>query len=174
MTTTQQPLPQYLYHGSLFEQKELMPGFKRSGKIVKWDQTESNVYLYATGVEDTAIELGFASAIEKIFDVTHFRCQGNRIEIETSAPITKAALANVVVYLYKIAYKEDDNWKKNDNKNNGMTTEYKTHKDIYAIERCEKVDITKWLQRFKIFVKRKNFPQSVALESLETNHSFSW
>jgi len=52
-----------LFHGSGFDQSELMPGFYRSGNLVKWDETESNMFLYTTTEREVAIGQGFASTV---------------------------------------------------------------------------------------------------------------
>lgn len=166
--------PEVLYHGSLFEQEELMPGFRRTGKITRWDNTESNVFLYTTSDKDTAIELGFASAIEKLYNVTRFRSQGGTLLIEVDKPLIQEQLDKVVVYLYTIPYRKDHNWIKNDNAANGMTTEYKTRDDVHDIDSCVKVNIKEWLKNFKVVFTKQNKAGSVALEVLETQQKYSW
>lgn len=166
-------LPKLLYHGSLYEQTELKPGFRHTGKVVSWDKTESNMFLYATSIKDTAIELGFASAIEKLFDVEHFRSQGSVISIESDKPLTLEALSKVTVYLYTIRCLDKDGWLKNDNKHNGLTTEYKTDRTIMAIDSLIKVDITEWLKNYTVEVRKKNQSKSVALEA-HTEKRYSW
>ena len=165
--------PKLLYHGSLFQQTELMPGYKRTGKITSWDKTESNQFLYATSVKDTAIELGFASAIEKMFDVEHFRCHGGEIHITTDKPVGLADLCNVTVYLYTIRNLDKDSWLKNDNQHNGLTTEYKTDRTIMAIDSCVEVDIAQWIKSYKVFVRKTNQSKEVALEA-HSESRYSW
>ena len=41
-------LPSKLYHGTGFNDLVLKPGYEHTGKEIKWDETESNRYLYAT------------------------------------------------------------------------------------------------------------------------------
>lgn len=166
-------LPDLLYHGSLYHQTELKPGFKHTGKVVSWDKTESNMFLYVTSDKDTAIELGFASAIEKMFNVTHFRSVGNVISVETDQPITLKALAAVTVYLYTIRGLDKDGWLKNDNKNNGLTTEYKTDRTITVINSCVKVDLVDWLKTRTIEVRKPRQTKGVALEA-RTDKLYSW
>jgi hypothetical protein len=167
-------LPNILYHGSRFKQNELQPGYNHSRQLVKWDQTENNTFLYATSVRDTAIELGFASSLEKLFDVTYFKVEGKEILIECASELKLKDLAIVPVYLYKIECKDADGWKKNDNEHNGITTEYKTHNCIRAILLCERVDITQWLKGYRVIVRRGAGEAGAALESLEPVKRFSW
>lgn len=166
-------LPKLLYHGSLYQQTELKPGFRHTGKVVSWDKTESNMFLYVTSDKDTAIELGFASAIEKMFNVTHFRSVGNTLSIETDQPITLQSLAEVTVYLYAIRGLDKDGWLKNDNKNNGITTEYKTDRTIMAIDSCVIVDIADWLKTRTIELRKPRQTKGVALEA-HTEKRYSW
>ena len=73
--------PSVLYHGSLYKQNELMPGFKRSGKLVQWDGIENNTYLYATTDQLEAISLGLGSALEKELDSRRFATFDNNIVV---------------------------------------------------------------------------------------------
>lgn len=174
MSNTNEELPVFLYHGSRYKQPELMPGFNRSGKVVKWDETESNAFLYATSVKDTAIELGFASSVEKLLDVTKFRTEGKELIIETDTTVTFEKLCEIPVYLYKIRFEPKDGWKKNNNQNNGITTEFKTTQTIHAIEYCELVDIREWLKQYNVILKRSKFDKGIALESISSLSRFSW
>lgn len=167
-------LPGILYHGSRFKQNELQPGYNHSRKLVKWDQTENNTFLYATSVKDTAIELGFASSLEKLFDVTYFKVEGKEILIECTSELKLKDLAIVPVYLYKIDCKDSDGWKKNNNEHNGIATEYKTHNCVRSILLCEKVDIALWLKSYRVVVRRGAGETGAALESLEPVKRFSW
>jgi hypothetical protein len=167
-------LPPLLFHGSRFKQNELQPGFNHTRKIVQWDKTESNVFLYATSVRETAIELGFASSLEKIFEIDLFRVQGKEILIECNAELSMRDLATVPVYLYQLKCKEEDGWVKNDNETNGITTEYKTQRRITEIDLCEKVNIAEWLKQYKVSVRRTKHSPAIALESLMSTAPYSW
>lgn len=137
-----------LYHGSGYKQTELMPGFKRSGVLVEWDQTESNKYLYATTDMDTAIGQGFASAVEKLFKMNRFSEKGHEIliEIEGDKIPSLEELQSVNVYLYTIDVRSFDEWEKVNNAVNGLETEYKTQHTIKdGLHSVEKVDLKKWL-----------------------------
>jgi hypothetical protein len=120
MTTT--TLPPFLYHGSRFKQPELMPGFLRSGKLVRWDNTESNKFLYATTEKSLAIELGFASSIEKQFKIDRFEVEHGKMHIQTADYMTIKDLEKVPVFIYTIEYEREDGWMKNRNDHNGIDT----------------------------------------------------
>lgn len=144
-----------LYHGSRFKQKELMPGFKRTGVEVKWDKTESNHFLYATSVKATAASLGFASAIEKMFELDEYHTDGNKITIVCKKDLTEHDLQRVIVYLYTINNLPEDEWVKNDNEHNKLDTEYKTTKTITdGIETVEQLDTKEWLKDKEITFKK--------------------
>lgn len=148
---------QYLYHGSMYNQKELMPGFKRSGVEVKWDKTESNHFLYATTERSIAENLGFASAIEKKFHLKSFHCKGDTLVAESDLNLTMEDLASLEVHIYTIEIKPDDNWVKNNNEHNRMDSEYKTKNTIENIEKTEPLNIVEWLKNKKV-IFTKNVP----------------
>lgn len=146
-----------LYHGSGFKQTELMPGFYRSGNLVEWDETESNMFLYATTVKESAIGLGFSSMIEKTFNTHRYRESGMEIEIQVyKGPLpTVRDLEQVNVYLYTMEMLPADKWLKVNNEHNGLDTEYKTEETISrAIISCEDIDLKKWLAHRKIKISR--------------------
>lgn len=167
-------LPAILFHGSRYKQNELQPGYNHSRKIVKWDGVENNTFLYATSVHKTAIELGFASSLEKLFDITFFRVQNKEIIIECATALKLKDLSQVPVYIYRIKCNAEDHWEKNDNKSNGLTTEYKTHSTIKDILSCDRLDVAEWLKGYRVMLRHSKDAPTVALESLEAKPVFSW
>lgn len=147
--------PTVLYHGSRFKQTELKPGFLHTGVLVEWDETESNKFLYATSVYNTAMELGFASSIEKAFDVDHFHVDKGIISIQTPDDLKIEQLYNLPVFIYTLQCLDGDCWMKNANEHNGLDTEYKTNRTIRAIEKCEALDIRKWLTNYEVRIERQ-------------------
>ncbi|WP_144106781.1 hypothetical protein [Paraburkholderia sp. BCC1886] len=137
-----------LYHGSGYNQKELMPGFKRSGVIVRWDKTESNEWLYATTDKQEAIGQAFASMMEKVRGITRYKAHGNVIELsvpENRIP-ARSDMETLEIYLYTITNLEQDEWVKNDNAHNKLLTEWKTQSTISAgIRMQEQIDLHLWL-----------------------------
>lgn len=152
------PTPTLLYHGSRFKQDELKPGFLHTGVLVEWDKTESNKFLYATSVLSTAWELGFASSIEKEFDIDRFHVHKGKIAIQTPESIKIEDLEKIEVYLYTIHYRDEDGWTKNFNEHNNIDTEYKTKQTIRSIESCTKLDVRKWLCNYDVTIE-KNLPK---------------
>lgn len=146
-----------LYHGSGFKQSELMPGFHRSGNLVEWDETESNMWLYTTTDREVAIGQGFASTVEKIYKTHRYIEDGLniQIQIEKGQLPTRAQLEAIEIYLYTIEMKPADNWVKVNNKHNGLDTEYKSDETIHrAIVMRERIDMKKWLENRTIEVTR--------------------
>lgn len=142
-----------LYHGSGFDQDELMPGFMRSGKKVEWDETESNDWLYTTTDKQEAISQAFASMMEKTYETTGYHTEGNRIQInfpEVVHPSVKE-LEKLQVFLYTIRLHPDDAWVKNTNEHNQIKTEWKTQAIIDRnIIHKEQVDLKAWLANKQI------------------------
>ena len=151
--------PAFLYHGSRFEQAELKPGFQHSNELVHWDHTESNKFLYACTVESLAVELGFASSIEKQFKIDRFHVTDKKILIQTDEKITVKDLERVPMFLYIIRFHADDGWVKNDNKHNGINTEYKTKETIYDIDRCKAIKAKDWLSHYDVTITRSAPPK---------------
>lgn len=119
-----------LYHGSLYDQTELMPGFKHTGKVVYWDGgIESNKWLYATTVKEEAIRLGLGSALEKTFETDRFSYVDDLFFIWCKNQISKEQLYKLEIYLYTIPFDEKV-WVKNDNPYNKIDTEWVTQKTV--------------------------------------------
>jgi hypothetical protein len=137
-----------LYHGSGFDQDELMPGFLRSGKLVQWDQTESNEWLYTTTDKQEAISQAFASMIEKTYESMGYATHGNRIEIQFPKEVAPSVeeLKKLQLFLYTIRLEDEDGWVKNNNEHNQIKTEWKTQSIIDRnIIHKEQIDLAGWL-----------------------------
>lgn len=144
-----------LYHGSMFQQSELKPGFRHTGKLVNWDHYESNTYLYATEDEEMAKVLGFFSAIEKKFKVKRSRVDDKKkeisLEFEGPAPDVEK-LKELPVFLYTIAPSPSEDWQKVKNPYNGIDTEWKTNKTVgeTSIISCVQLDLQTFLAAYTI------------------------
>jgi len=93
----------HLYHGSGYQQDELKPGIHYTGKKVEWDKTESNEWLYATTSMEEAIAQGFASSVEKHYNLVRFMSQGRDLTLVFDGAVpTQAQLAALPLFLYKI------------------------------------------------------------------------
>lgn len=150
-----QHLPKTLYHGSGFEQTELKPGYKHTKKLVTWDNTESNAYLYATIYKEAAELLGISSSLEKKFELhrTQINEESKTVNLIFYNDIPdKEELFKVPVYLYTIPF--TDAWRKNTNKVNNIEGEYKTVETITNISSIEQVDVRKLLADFTINMRR--------------------
>jgi hypothetical protein len=149
-------MPKLLYHGSTYKQDELMPGFMHTGELIQWDKTESNKYLYATSERETAIALGFASAVDKKYRMDRFSSDNNTFSfiIDENKLPSKSELEKLDVYLYEIEFDKGSGWIKNHNQHNGLTTEYKTNEVIKPelINRCIKINLSGWLKGKEILV----------------------
>jgi hypothetical protein len=141
--------PQILFHSSMYDAKVLMPGFNHTGVLVEWDGEENNHFLYATTDKESAIDLGFASAIEHKFQLDRFSSHGNILDIYTPQPISLLDLEKLQVYLYTILTQPNQGWIKNNNKQNNIETEYKTTERIVSFIK-EKINIPQYLKGKKI------------------------
>lgn len=146
---TKPKLPPKLYHASAFKATILEPGYKHVHKLVKWDNGETNHYLYATTDRQAAIDMGVASAIEHKYELDSFSVHGDSVTIKTPADITLNDISRLRVYIYMIHPDADDQWLYNHNGSNHMRTEYKTKSDVepYAIST---VDVGNWLKGKKV------------------------
>lgn len=146
-------VPETLYHGSLYKQKELMPGFKRSGKLVHWDGVESNQYLYTTTDKAEAVSLGFGSALEKTLDSRRYATFDDIIVIYFAKELPNVeTVCALKFYVYSIATRDEHEWVKNSNPFNNITTEWITQNTIRHIKRCEEVDVKKWLSTKHVYL----------------------
>lgn len=138
-------VPELLYHGSLYKQTELMPGFKRSGKLTVWDGVESNLNLYVSSDKRKAELLGIGSAVEKEFDSNRFIEIDGDIWIFTDKPVELEEFLKLTIYVYTIPFRESDKWVKNNNPYNNIDTEWTTRNTVRNIK-VESVDIRKVME----------------------------
>jgi hypothetical protein len=156
-TATPDRLPAFLYHGSMYQQSELMPGFKRSGTLVKWDGCEDNTWLYSTSDREEAILLGISSAIEKNAGLKRYaHTAGSQvINLEFyENPMSMEQIYRLPIYLYTVAGDKHDGWMPNYNASNGMVSEYKTQQTVSGgVARCEAIDVRSFLHGWRINIK---------------------
>lgn len=132
--------PTTLYHGSMYKQTELMPGYKRSGKLQTWDGVESNLHLYVSSDKREAELLGVGSAAEKVFETERFIELNGNIWLFTKEPISIDDVLNLEVYIYTIPYREADGWQKNANPYNNIDTEWTTRNTVKGVK-VQAIDI---------------------------------
>lgn len=156
-TATPDRLPAFLYHGSMYQQNELMPGFKRSGTLVKWDGCEDNTWLYSTADREEAILLGISSAIEKQTGLKRYaHVAGSKvINLEFyEKPISLDQIYRLPIYLYSLTGDKHDGWMPNYNASNGLVSEYKTQQTITGgVARCEAIDVREFLHGWRINIR---------------------
>jgi hypothetical protein len=140
--------PPQLFHGSLYKQNELMPGFKRTGKLVQWDGIENNTYLYTTSDREEAHSLGFGSALEKVLDSRRYATYDNNIVVYFMGDLPDPEkLRELEIYVYTIRFDANDGWVHNENPLNNIETEWVTKQTIRKnLLKCERVDVAQWLQ----------------------------
>lgn len=145
-----------IYHSSKYEHEVLRPAFKHTGVEVRWDETESNHYLYAAKSRDDVIDMGLASALEQSFKISRVQTRDNRIDItvEKGEPLpTREDLLNITLYLYTIFKAPEDGWEAVNNRFNNMSDEFKTKNDIQSnIRKVEKIQMKEWLRHRKVTV----------------------
>lgn len=160
-------LPKTLYHGSMYKQTELMPGYKRSGKLQTWDGVESNLHLYVSSSKSEAELLGVGSAAEKVFDTNRFIEIDGNIWLFTNQPIKLEDVLKLEVYIYTIPYKATDGWEKNKNPYNNIDTEYTTRNTVTGIT-VQPIDIRKLLAGKNVTLTTA--PADVQLSQLERRY----
>lgn len=149
-------LPSKLFHGSAFNTKILKPGIKYAKKLITWDGTESNEFLYASIDKEEAIAMSFASLLEKRLQIDKFQVDEDTIIITSSVEINQSAFKETKLYLYTIKTSEDQKWFKVNNKHNGSDDEYKTKEDIQS--GCfdkEVIILSEWLKDKKVIFSVK-------------------
>lgn len=147
-------IPPLLFHGSMFKQDELKPGFQHTGKVVKWDKTESNEWLYVSSDPTEATLLGIASALEKTHGTHGYRYDENLRELTIRHAKPELRIEDVYmldVYLYRIFGDAKDGWFLNYNLQNGIRTEYKTQATIKDnVLECRKIDVETFLSGWTV------------------------
>ncbi len=144
-------VPEKLYHGAPFNNAILKPGIKYSKKLVKWDGTESNEFLYASSTKEEAIAMSFASLLEKKYKIEKFQVIKNTIKVTSNDDIKKTDFQETKLYLYIIETTEGQNWIKVNNIHNRSDTEYKTKEDIDPDHfDKEEINLSEWLEDKKI------------------------
>jgi hypothetical protein len=165
-----------LYHGSMYlnEDGMLMSGFLRSGKLVKWDKTETNEWLYVIDNTEAVEGLGVASAIEKVFATKRYTEKGNDIRIECyndGKIFTIDDISKLDVYIYEIEHNVHDGWEYVNNEHNGINDEMKTKKKI-TFDNFYKLDVTKWLKDKNVsIIQSKLESEELSLESFKPEES---
>lgn len=154
-TKTKKMTPAVLYHGSAFLTAELKPGFQHTGVLVRWDETETNKFLYATTERETAIALGFASAVEKKYGLDRFQHDPGQLIVNCPRQphgytVTEEQLCQVEVWLYTLYPNSRDHWVLNKNPHNRLKTEYKTEATIRQIHRVDQIDVRSWLRGYEV------------------------
>lgn len=160
--------PTVLYHGSLYKQTELMPGFKRSGELTVWDGVETNQSLYATTDKTAAALLGLGSATEKEFETNRFSTTDKDIFVFANAQIDIDDLLNLVIYRYTIPFRPQDGWVHNNNPYNNIDTEWKTMKTINGVK-VEQLQLRDVLKGYRVVITTA--PVDVALPLLTKQYS---
>lgn len=160
--------PKVLYHGSLYKQDELMPGFKRSGELTVWDGVETNQSLYATTDKISAALLGIGSATEKEFESNRFTVTEKDLWIFVNAQIDMDKFLDMVIYRYTIPFRSADQWVKNNNPYNNIDTEWKTTRTIRGIS-VEQLNLRAVLKDYKVTVTTA--PVDVALPVLTKQYA---
>lgn len=153
--------PNRLFHSSAFAVTELKPGFLITGEEVRWDETESNKFLYATEDKDFASQMGFATAIDKHTMMNEFHSKDDLIEIvldKESQPMSRGLLKTINYYLYTIRFRLGDKWIKNENPINNAPNEWKTDRPINAILRVERISCMDYIKDKDLIIRHPRFP----------------
>lgn len=149
-----------LFHASFYFTQTLQPGFYASGIEVKWDETESNRFLYATTDRDEAIDQGFFSAMEKMGSVDRIHSSGNHITVDCDDPSELSKLMQKTsIHLYSLDASVSDQWVPVNNKRNGLLGEYKTSVRGVKYHSHELIHYGTWVRDKKItYARRQHQP----------------
>jgi hypothetical protein len=149
-------LPNKLYHGSAhLAHAAIMPGFMHTHKLVEWDGTENNKFLYATSDRQTALDQAVASLLENRWSLVRFKSDGSRIELwfDGEAVPTKEQLSAEKIWVYTIAPKPLHRWVKVNNKENNLDDEWKTA-EVVVFSARQEVSVGDWLKGEHITIHR--------------------
>ena len=125
--------PLKLYHGSRFLTTLLKPGFEHTGRLIKWDHTEDNTWLYASTIKEEAQLNALASALEANYGATRIAFDSKQVSVYSARRIIEEEVRRIKVCVYTLRLTSD--WIKVNNEHNGSDTEYKTRANIKPITR---------------------------------------
>lgn len=125
-----------LYHGSAYRHDILRPGIHHTGVLQRWDDTESNEWLYASTDRQEAILNGLCSALSQEFRVDRFSWDDNAFVITSADKITERDVRQARPLLYTLP--PGASWKKVNNEVNGSDTEWKT-KECVPVDPPEEI-----------------------------------
>lgn len=151
-------LPKYLYHGSSVNDYVLMPGIKKTKELTVWENGLTNEYLYAGEEKEFAIDMAFASLLEKKYLINKFQTNENDIliELDIKSPIlTKIKLSVLKVFIYTINTQPTDKWLKI-NKDEG-SNEWRTKNTINHWIKKEMIYGYRWLKNKNITINHPRF-----------------
>lgn len=132
-----------LYHGSAYKVDILKPAYDITGIERKWDETESNRYLYFTTSKKDAVIFGLASYIENTVGDEVENLSFNYKENVVAVNCNPVPLTGVLIYLYdfvKLA-----SFQKVNNAFNNYTEEYRIDGWVKA-KLVSTIEIEKWLK----------------------------
>ena len=141
-------LPNKLYHGSShLALAALMPGFMHSHKLVEWDGTENNHFLYATTDLQTAMDQAVASLLERKWSLIRFKSDGSKIDLwfDGKTLPTAEQLKKEKIWVYTVIPSARHHWVKVNNQQNNLDDEWKTREVIDFSSRQE-VSVGDWLK----------------------------
>ena len=147
-----------IYHGSCYLKDKLMPGFERASVLMRWDQFESNKFLYATIDREQAIAQAFVDAVDKRYPLSQIVIGSDEIALKFSdykLP-SKLELSALDVYVYHIPFDREDlenPWIQNLTEN-GSNHEHKTEQIIRDFE-VEKVNLEEWMHSKKLILESR-------------------
>lgn len=122
-----------LYHGSRFLTAVLKPGFEYTGRVIKWDHTEDNTWLYASTSKEEAQLNALASSLEANYGATHISFDSTQVSVGSTRRIREEEVRRIRVCVYTLLLTPD--WIKVNNEHNGSDTEYKTRSHVQPISR---------------------------------------
>lgn len=146
------PLVDYrtIYHGSSYHHDTLYPGVYYTGEIRYWDVDQSNEYLYATDDREGAIQMAFASLLERHYPVDRFKVAGKQIQVYLASGKlpTLQQVSKRPLYLYTLLHQKLL-WEKVKSKQS--FNEWRTRESLsYDILSCEPIDLTLWLKSYSV------------------------
>ena len=130
-----------LFHGSSYKHDHLMPGFKHSGVLQRWDKTESNKFLYLSSDKSEAILNGLASGIARHWEIARIHWDESNITIYFYDEPPSLSEIEKMVHVWCYTCKRVKSMKLVKNQFNGSMTEYKTKDDIIPLKREKVSDI---------------------------------
>lgn len=153
--------PRLLYHGSAYLTEALQPSFAHTGKLRRWDGTESNHYIYACDSARVAVVMGFVGALNRLGIETcnvRYDSRHRTLRIRPEGGSLREIIQRIretQPHWFVYALLPDRRWRVVGNARNGLQGEFRRRDSIPAgeIEQLCRVDLVQLRRMCRVRIR---------------------